>query len=142
MEDILDLPPETSKTLRPAGFLRRLLALVIDAVILTLGLYFALSIFLFSLSTTEIAVIFSIMIIVYSVSMETASVQGTVGKILVKLKVADREGKRLSAGAGLMRLLWKVVSGATLGMGALMMIGDEQRKTLHDLMSNTIVHEV
>jgi uncharacterized RDD family membrane protein YckC/Tfp pilus assembly protein PilE len=77
--------------------------------------------------------------ILYYPLMESSRWQGTVGKIVMDLKVTHLNGERI----GFLRALWRVVtsilSGLILGVGFLVAAFTERRQALHDVFASTLV---
>lgn len=76
--------------------------------------------------------------IYFSVS-ESSRHQGTVGKRLLKIQVADLQGQRISFGMAGKRSLLKILSAALLGIGFLMAVFNRNHQCLHDLLAHTTV---
>ena len=70
--------------------------------------------------------------------MEGSRRQGTVGKQVVKIKVTDLEGNRISFGRATGRYFLKMVSSFEFMLGYLISFSD-QRQTWHDYISKTLV---
>ncbi|MEM9158562.1 MAG: RDD family protein, partial [Verrucomicrobiota bacterium] len=65
--------------------------------------------------------------------------QGTLGKRLVKVVVCDCDGEPIKKKAAFIRLLARVLSVFTLGVGYLMVFFTDRHQTLHDKLSGAIV---
>ena len=74
----------------------------------------------------------------YFALMESSRRQGTVGKQVVKIKVTDLEGNRISFGRATGRYFLKMVSSFEFMLGYLISFSD-QRQTWHDYISQTLV---
>ncbi len=70
---------------------------------------------------------------------ESSSAQATVGKRLLKLKVTDLSGNRISFGHATGRYFGKILSGITLGFGFMMAGFTEYKQALHDMLAGTLV---
>jgi uncharacterized RDD family membrane protein YckC len=77
--------------------------------------------------------------LVYFSLLESSEWQGTVGKIALRIRVGDAEGRRISVLRAAMRYLAKFVSVFTLGIGFLMVAFHGQKRGLHDLLAGTWV---
>jgi uncharacterized RDD family membrane protein YckC len=75
----------------------------------------------------------------YFSGMESSRLQGTLGKLAVRIKVADRNGEQLTRPNALRRFLSKILSGTILSMGFLMAGWDERKQALHDKIADTFV---
>lgn len=76
---------------------------------------------------------------VYHVMMESSVRQATYGKQIIKLKVCDIDGLRISTGRSLGRNLAKILSSAPLGFGYLLSFFNHRQQCLHDFVAETIV---
>jgi len=148
-----------------AGFVSRLMAFVIDAVIIsfTIGavtwflsvtatvlqlrsfLGFSLSALpgsaefidaLFGPVTASVFVAF--VIIAYQVFFIAFAGQ-TPGKALLGLRVVSMDGKRLGYGKAILRLIGYIVSGLPLYLGFIWIIFDDRRQAWHDKIAGTCV---
>jgi uncharacterized RDD family membrane protein YckC len=138
------------------GFWLRLVAYVIDQIIVSVCAFVVSFIFGFAAGTvlriggqsgeTIIAVGQIIGFIIgllinwlYYAVLESSARQATFGKQALGLIVTDTDGYRISFGRASGRYFAKILSGLILGIGFLM-IGFTQRKQgLHDQIANTLV---
>ena len=63
----------------------------------------------------------------------------TLGAKVMGIKVVDGNGKVLSTGSAVVRVLGSYVSGMLLGIGYLWMLRDADKQTLHDKMAGSYV---
>lgn len=93
----------------------------------------------------KIVVIYSLaklsVIVPYFVFLESSRWQGTVGKKILKIKVGDYKGDRISIGKSSLRLLGKWLSGQILLIGYIMAFFTEKHQALHDFIAGTFVFE-
>jgi len=75
----------------------------------------------------------------YFALFESGAMQATPGKRALGLKVVDDEGERIGFGRASGRFFGKIVSGAVLYIGFLMVGFSERKQALHDMMANTLV---
>jgi uncharacterized RDD family membrane protein YckC len=76
----------------------------------------------------------------YFAGMESSARQGTIGKSVMSLRVADLEGQRISFGHATGRFFAKIVSGMIpFLIGYLMAAFTEKKQALHDLIAGTLV---
>lgn len=75
----------------------------------------------------------------YNSTMETSKLQGSIGKIMLGIKVTDAAGNKISFGKSTGRNLGKIISGLIMGIGFLMAAFTEKRQALHDQMSDSLV---
>jgi len=77
--------------------------------------------------------------ILYFVLMESSAKQGTLGKMALGLVVTDTNGNRISPARALGRYFAKILSGAILMIGFIMVAFTERKQGLHDMLANTLV---
>lgn len=75
----------------------------------------------------------------YHIVMESSPKQATYGKQLLKIRVCDVQGNRLTLVHAAKRNLAKVLSVATLGTGYLFAFFNKQQQCLHDRVAGTLV---
>lgn len=127
-----------------AGFWRRFAAYYIDAIVITVATLLILLPFMFMFNET-LAMIGGVVAVVFYLAyfpvMHSTALQATVGKLLLGVKVTDRDGNRISIGRSLGRFLgmFFVSSLLTLGVGYLIAGVTERRQALHDMIAGTLV---
>jgi uncharacterized RDD family membrane protein YckC len=153
---------------RYAGFILRLFASGLDAVILFLiGMsLLCIQIFLFPFSITPEslgldfglnsntmgALLISQFIVwgmymlpifwLYSALLESSSLQGTIGKIALKLMVCDKDGRRISFLRASLRFIGKIVSALPLFIGFFLIALTERKQGLDDFLAGTqVLHQ-
>jgi uncharacterized RDD family membrane protein YckC len=129
------------------SFDQRLLASVIDWFIISSG--FVVLAFIIAFFTSDrmarMAVSFSLLIVIplayfiYHVVMESSAKQGTYGKQILKIRVCDMNGERISAGQAFNRNLAKLLCLITLLIGYLFAFFNKQQQCLHDMIAGTLV---
>ncbi len=80
-----------------------------------------------------------IFVILYYTLMESSKYQATLGKIALGIKVVDTANQGLTFAKALLRTLSKLISGALLAIGYIMIIFDERKQGLHDKIADTFV---
>ena len=75
----------------------------------------------------------------YFAFMESGSMQGTLGKKLLGIKVTDMDGGRIGFGRATGRYFGKILSGMILMIGFLMAAFTEKKQALHDMLAGTLV---
>lgn len=80
-----------------------------------------------------------IIVVPYFAFLESSRWQSTVGKSLLKIKVVNSKGERISFQRALLRLAGKWISGQIFGIGYLMAAFRKDGKALHDLIADTQV---
>ncbi|MEI8403362.1 MAG: RDD family protein [Alcaligenaceae bacterium] len=130
-----------------AGFWRRFVAMLIDWAILWMpGSVFGWFVdksqwdpgTFVGLDVLQMLVIWTI----YFGSLESSKYQGTVGKILMGLKVTDMAGGRISFIRASCRYLAQMASASLAGIGYLMIIWTERKQGLHDLICDCLVVKI
>lgn len=77
--------------------------------------------------------------VIYGTLMDASGFQGTFGKYLLKIRVADYNGNGISLARAFKRNVGKLVSVLPLFIGVLWILFDEQRRGLHDKFASTVV---
>jgi uncharacterized RDD family membrane protein YckC len=75
----------------------------------------------------------------YCILMERSGAQGTLGKVLLGIGVTDAGGRRISLGRAIARNLAKIVSGAMLLTGCIMIAFTGKKQGLHDILAGCLV---
>jgi uncharacterized RDD family membrane protein YckC len=70
--------------------------------------------------------------------MESSPKQATYGKQLLKIKVCDLEGRRITTGRSISRNLFKIFSLISV-IGYLLSFFNKKQQCLHDIMAETLV---
>lgn len=78
----------------------------------------------------------------YFALLEASYLQGTLGKKLMRIRVQDLQGQRLSFGVASRRFFAKLLSVATFGVGFLMVLRSPRKQTLHDRVAGCRVVKV
>jgi uncharacterized RDD family membrane protein YckC len=119
-----------------AGFWKRAGAIIIDIILL--GIVGSI---LKSVVTNEV-VVAAIEIAIglaYYAGMESSEKQATVGKMVLKIKVVDIDGNRISPARAVGRYFSKILSAIILGIGYIMAAFTEKKQGLHDMIAGTLV---
>ncbi|MCE3003537.1 MAG: RDD family protein, partial [Xanthomonadaceae bacterium] len=133
---------------RPAGFWKRVLATLVDYVVIIVisliaGLGLGVGLALSGLSETAIqwvANLFGLALgIAYYAVLESSSWQGTLGKYVVGIVVTDGEGRRISLLRAIGRYFAKFLSVIPLLGGFLMAAFTRRKQALHDYVAGTLV---
>ena len=133
-----------------AGFWRRLVAYLIDYLVVIVGslvVGFVIGVIAGATGAEEIdgpwlAAIYAAAIAgyyLYYALMESSSSQATVGKIALGIKVTDLEGKPITFWRALGRSVAKIISAITLFIGYIMAAFTKRKQALHDKIANTLV---
>jgi uncharacterized RDD family membrane protein YckC len=129
------------------SFDQRLLAAVIDWFLVSGGFTFlaVTSLVFVSDKATQFIIAFSLLVIIplanliYHIIMESSPKQATYGKQLLKIKVVDMQGERLSPAHAAGRNLAKILSVLTFFIGYLLSFFNRQQQCLHDMVAGTLV---
>lgn len=78
-------------------------------------------------------------VIAYSVFLVTSNYQGTIGKRLMGIYIATKNGKKLTAIQAFFRFLFSIFSVSFFGIGVLMIAFTKEKTALHDLICDTRV---
>lgn len=135
-----------SRAAVPAGFWLRVLALIIDTVLLFVNAAFwILVVQPFSSPdadpTLPVAVLMvAVAPILYYSYRESSDARATFGKAAVGIVVTDLDGRQLSFSHALLRSVSKLVCGAfTLSLGNLLAAVSPRKRALHDYLAGTVV---
>jgi uncharacterized RDD family membrane protein YckC len=129
------------------SFDQRATAAVIDWFLVSMAcvlLVFVVAIFLSDkialLSVAlSLLVVIPIVNLVYHIIMESSPKQGTYGKQILKIRVCDMQGDRITPTHAAGRNLAKVLSMLTLCIGYLYIFFNKQQQALHDRIAETLV---
>lgn len=149
---ILDAPAPAQRRLEYAGFWIRLVALVVDTIVLYV-LNQLIDYAFFSSYVSEVvgesglASLFTIYNLIgilvaaaYDGLLESSSTQGTLGKMAVGIKVGDEKGNRISFMNAIGRHFSKYLSAIVLFIGFIMVAFDIKNQGLHDKIASTVVY--
>jgi uncharacterized RDD family membrane protein YckC len=75
----------------------------------------------------------------YTAGLTSSSLQGTLGKKVLGLKVVDLNGNRISFARASGRFFASILSGLILGIGYLMAAFNPKKQSLHDQIAGTFV---
>jgi uncharacterized RDD family membrane protein YckC/Tfp pilus assembly major pilin PilA len=141
--------PDSSGERRPAGFWKRVLALLIDTLVLipvSLAFGFVVGVML-AFGGGELGsggeVLLNLVSLVlgwlYFALMESSAGQGTIGKRVVGIVVTDLNGDRIGFGRATGRYFGKILSSIILLVGYLMAAFTRRKQGLHDMLAGTLV---
>ena len=134
-----------------AGFWRRFTAFVIDAILFSVVQTFISVAVIGGVMTVtpgDEAAVFAVVAInlamfavmwLYFSLMESSSLQGTLGKMMVGVVVTDVNGDRISFGRASGRYFAKGVSAVILMIGYVMAAFTERKQALHDIIAGCLV---
>jgi uncharacterized RDD family membrane protein YckC len=154
------MEPGGTTTVRYGGFWRRVVAALIDAIIVNAAmvlLSFVLPVYETAgtgrISIPESAMgigaeleytpLGALIVIVgtwlYEALMESGPKQATVGKMALSLQVTDLDGERIGFAQASGRYFAKFLSGFVLMIGFLMVAFTRRKQGLHDILARTLV---
>jgi uncharacterized RDD family membrane protein YckC len=141
-----------------ANFWWRLLAYIIDYVVVFLSLMvLAVGLGLMlaytgnhmsdsdttTISTTDSDLAFRLLMVImlafYNAAFESTRLQGSIGKIICKLKVVNAPGERITFATALGRNFGKILSSLVCGMGFFCVLWDKNKQGWHDQLAKTYV---
>jgi len=146
-----------------AGFGKRLLAFIIDLILISIVQWVILTPILAAIGIGAannmetmsddpgamlgaigaafgvIQVVTTVVWVLYYTLMESSKSQATVGKMALSIKVTDVNGAKLDFVKALIRNVSKIVSSAILFIGYIMAAFTEKKQGLHDIIAGTIV---
>lgn len=132
-----------------AGFFLRLIAFIIDFIIISI-----LNVLIVTILNIEYNVeselwypifffshpYYLIINWLYFALLESnPNYQATIGKSILKLKVVDIDGNKISFGKASGRFFVKIISGLILGIGFFMIAFTKNKQGLHDMVAGTFV---
>ena len=136
-----------------AGFVKRLIAFIIDSIIIRVGIRLLFIRYIFTdtwsdFDTFEVSNLFhwhslvaELVIMFYFILCESSAWQGTLGKRLMAMKVVDMQYRQISPQSAVIRYLSKYLSSAVLGLGFVWIIFSDKKQGWHDMIANTLVIE-
>ncbi|MDE4542903.1 RDD family protein [Thermoanaerobacterium sp. R66] len=138
-----------------AGFWRRFIAFLVDYIVIVIAEMILLLIFGVILqltgnvdkssSQTDTAIGMFILIVLivgnwlYYSLMESSNFQGTLGKVVLNIKVTDYDGKKISFKKATIRYFSKILSTLIIFIGFAMAGWTRYKQALHDIIAGTFV---
>jgi len=125
-----------------AGFWKRFVASVVDSILLTTAFNLLIWLTLPASLKNNPAFLFGITIILtwlYSALLESSAKQGTLGKIVLGLKVVDYNNQPISFARATGRYFSKFISAVILMIGFIMVAFTAKKQGLHDMIARTLV---
>jgi uncharacterized RDD family membrane protein YckC len=127
--------PAIQSGVRYGGFWIRVVAAIIDTILIRVVLFPIAAIF--GLSGMVVLTIAASWL--YEAVMESSSYQATLGKMILGMKVTDLYGNRISFARATGRHFAKILSAMILCIGFIMVGLTERKQGLHDLVAGTLV---
>jgi uncharacterized RDD family membrane protein YckC len=146
-------PPATGAIdMNYAGFWARVGAYLIDAILLSIVNMVLFTVFGFSMmpnpamsdqiGSGSFWLVYCVVValnLLYFALLESSARQATVGKMALGLIVTDTSGQRISFLRATGRYFAKILSGAILLIGFIMVAFTERKQGLHDMLASTLV---
>ena len=144
---VWDAQPAGTLPVAYGGFWIRVVAYIIDAILVSLVLGIVMSVFGVKYMDFEnpenidpTANLLSILVFwLYFALMESSERGATVGKMAMGLRVVTGDGKRLSFLNATGRYFAKILSAMIFCIGYIMVGFTERKRGLHDMIANTLV---
>jgi len=125
-----------------AGFWRRVVASVTDSILLTTA-FNILMWFVFPDSLKENQIFLFVITVIptwlYYALLESSAKQGTLGKVILGMKVVDYNNQRISFARATGRYFSKIISAIILMIGFIMVAFTAKKQGLHDMIAGTLV---
>lgn len=136
------VPPTPATSVKYAGFWIRVLASIIDSLIIGVAVSILLSMLGMGPATgfnNGSSMVNTLVTIGYMIYM-TYKFEATLGKKALGLKVVSADNNRLSLGQVILReTVGKIVSAIILMIGFIMVAFSDKKQGLHDKIANTLV---
>lgn len=129
-------------TARPGGFWLRLVAFIVDAVLITMFLIGIQSYLPINPRSPAFEGVSILIFWLYFALLESSHFEGTIGKMAAHLKVTDYGGRRISFLHATARYFAGWVSATIFCVGFLIIAFTKRKQGLHDFMTRTIVVRV
>ena len=145
---------------RPAGFWIRTAAIIIDNVLLTIvTIVIIATVILVAMALQQnyfetlgdetvwtagwtagdtLNTLHTLLIATYGILM-VAAFSGTVGKLVLGMRIVRTDGSRVSLGRAALRYVAQILSVLTLFIGYLMVAFRKDKRSLHDIIADTAV---
>ena len=154
--DSMDLYQNTAHISPFKGFWIRLVAFLLDSIILAIGVVLTFIVLIFTADSLLgeramggvfliLIVLFILAMLLYKPLMEASEYQGTFGKYLLGMKIVNQKGERITTTASFIRTIVYMLQTSIpfvnmVSWFALVMIGfTEYKQGLHDIASGTFV---
>ena len=140
VQQINQMPTQAAPSVEYAGFWRRFVALVVDGTVLAIVVVPITVAGALIPQARPLFELFQYLIpVAYFVILESSSLQGTLGKRWMGLRVTDMSGQRISFMRSVGRYFSKIISTIILGIGWLMAGFTAKKQGLHDIITGTLV---
>lgn len=120
------------------GFWIRFLAAFLDLMLVYLPIFILSYAISFFTQISTLSYLINLCIVIFMIFLDGVK-GGTPGKLILGLRIVDEEGKFIGIPNAFLRYIGKILSGAILGIGYLMIVWDEKKQGLHDKLAKTFV---
>lgn len=120
-----------------ASYWKRGMAFILDMIVVMVG-----TAVIFAATKEDPDALTGIIVTVmwiYYAALESSPAQGTLGKMLLKIKVTDMDGKRIGVGKAISHGFARLFSGIFFGLGYIMVLFTQHRQCLHDMAAKCLV---
>jgi uncharacterized RDD family membrane protein YckC len=149
-------PVSAAPAVQYGGFWIRFLAVVIDSFLISAVIYpvsfiiaigiagagYAVRMPQMGIQLVTVVSAFSLGVLgnwLYEALLLSSERQATVGKMILRLRVTDRDGQRIGFGQATARHFAKYLSGLILCIGYIMAAFTQRHQALHDMVAGTLV---
>jgi len=144
MMESQDFNNPTSFSNVPAGFWIRLVAMIIDNIIIGVG--YSILLFVLAAIGVDFYTLFTLAAILgfiwalgYHIYFPSSDMMGTPGKALLGLKITDESGNKIGVGKAILRCIGYIISALVLYIGFIIVGFTENKRGLHDMVASTRV---
>lgn len=123
---------------RFGGFWIRVLASILDSLIIGIPLGILAFVFVFFTKSLSLAYAIQLIAIIVMIYMEGVK-GGTPGKLILGLRVVNENSEFIGITKAILRFVGKILSAILLGIGFLMIAWDKKKQGLHDKIAKTFV---
>jgi uncharacterized RDD family membrane protein YckC len=120
------------------GFWIRFLAVFLDLMLVYLPIALLSYAISFFTQISTISYLINLCVVIFMIYLDGVK-GGTPGKLILGLRIVNEEGKFIGMPNAFLRYIGKILSGAILGIGYLMIVWDEKKQSLHDRLAKTYV---
>ena len=121
-----------------AGFWKRLLAALLDGLIIGIPAFILQFGLVFATGITSLLYLIELAVIVFTIYMDGIR-GGTPGKLILGMRIVNEAGNFIGIPMAILRYIGKILSGIILGIGFLMIAFTEKKQGLHDKIAKTYV---
>ena len=120
------------------GFWIRLLAAILDMIIIGIPAQILAFALVFPTGMTSMRYVVDVLVIVFVIYMDGIK-GGTPGKLVLGMRIVNESGSYIGIPGAILRYIGKILSGLIFGIGYLMIGFTEKKQGLHDYIAKTFV---